>query len=178
MGKLKRIFVKILNPLIFIVALILIFEEWLWTELTRFTRFISELPFLAKLEFKISMLPAYPSLILLISPFLLLLPLKFLMVFLVSNGHYFVAFVLFILEKILGTALAAHLFSLTKKNVMTIAWFQRFFDKLVNLISLAKNWIKEFPVYHSVRRVIEKVKARYSRSGFVARKISKYRKQK
>ncbi len=178
MGKFKRIFVKILNPLIFIFALILIFEEWLWIELTRITKFISQLPFLAKLELKISMLPAYPSLILLISPFLLLLPLKFLMVFLVSSGHYFVAFVLFILEKILGTALAAHLFSLTKKNVMSIGWFQRFFDSLVNLISVAKDWIKSFSVYRSVRKVIEKVKARYSRSGFVTRKIRKYRNQK
>jgi hypothetical protein len=169
----KRLLVKFLNPVLFFLALILVFEEWLWDQLTIFTQFLSKLPLLKTFEMKVKSWKPYPSLLFMISPFLLLIPFKLLVLKLLTLHQLFWAVVLFIFEKLLGTALVAHFFSLTRENVMTILWFKLFFDKLVYLILVSKNWLKSSAPYLLIQKVKIQLKARFSKNEFFRKRLQR-----
>jgi hypothetical protein len=64
-------------------------------------------------------------------PTSLLFPLKFLSIYLLANGQFFLAGALFVFAKIASTALIARIFLLTKPALMRIGWFARAHDWLM-----------------------------------------------
>jgi hypothetical protein len=105
------------------LALLLVFEEWGWRPLAdRLGRLARWGPW-AQLEYGIARLPPYAALFVFALPSLLLLPLKFLAVFLVARGQIALAAILFAGAKVFATALVARLFMLTQPALMQIGWF-------------------------------------------------------
>jgi hypothetical protein len=64
-------------------------------------------------------------------PTVLLLPLKFLALFLVAQGQIFLAGLLFVAAKVVATALVARLFMLTQPALMQIGWFASAHDTVM-----------------------------------------------
>jgi hypothetical protein len=114
-----------------IVALVILFEEWGWRPLSAFVARLARFAPVAALERFIAGLPPYAALAVLALPTSLLLPLKFIAVWLLANGHFATATALFIGAKIASTALIAHLFLLVKPALMRIGWFARAHDVFV-----------------------------------------------
>jgi hypothetical protein len=83
------------------------------------------------MELFIAGLPPYGALAALALPTSLLFPLKFLSLYLLANGQFFLAGALFVFAKIASTALIARIFLLTKPALMRIGWFARAHDWLV-----------------------------------------------
>ncbi len=79
----------------------------------------------AAIERWIASLRPYPSLLVFALPTTILLPLKFVAMWLLAAGQYWTATGLFIAAKIASTALIARIFTLTKPALMQIAWFAR-----------------------------------------------------
>jgi hypothetical protein len=77
----------------------------------------------AQLEYGIARLPPYVALVVFALPSLLLMPLKFLALFLVAKGQLVLAAILFAVAKVVATALVARLFMLTQPALMQIGWF-------------------------------------------------------
>jgi len=108
-------------------ALWMLLEQWVWDRLTTAMKWLGRLPPVRWLEQRISRLSPWAAMLAFIVPWLLLLPAKVLALWLFSTGHLNLAFLVFVVAKILGTALLARLFALTKPSLMQIAWFARFY---------------------------------------------------
>lgn len=115
------------GPLIFalnvVAALIILFEEWGWRPLSDLLGRLAKYAPIAALERFIAGLPPYAALAVIALPTTLLLPLKLVAVWLLANGHFATATLLFIGAKIASTALIARVFILTKPALMRMAWF-------------------------------------------------------
>jgi hypothetical protein len=114
-----------------IAALILLFEEWGWRPLVAGLEWLARFKAIARAELFIAGLPPYGALMALALPSSLLLPLKFLSIFLLAKGQIFLAGALFVFAKIASTALIARIFLLTKPALMRIGWFARAHDWLM-----------------------------------------------
>lgn len=114
-----------------IVALILLFEEWGWQPLLAAFRWLERFRFVARIEAGIASLPPYAALAVFVAPSAILLPVKFIGLWLLANGHLVVAGLLLLLAKVASTALVARIFMLTRPALMQLAWFARLYDWFV-----------------------------------------------
>jgi hypothetical protein len=112
-------------------ALIILFEEWGWRPLSELLGRLAKFAPVAATERLLARLPPYAALLALALPTSLLLPLKFVAVWLLANGHFATATLLFIGAKIASTALIARVFILTKPSLMQIGWFAQAFNWFV-----------------------------------------------
>ena len=108
-----------------VVALLILFEEWGWAPLARAMGVLARLPAVAWLERRIGALPARAALLVLFLPALALLPVKVVALLLFASGRAFMGLALLLVAKIVGTAVAARLFLLTKPKLMLLPWFAR-----------------------------------------------------
>jgi hypothetical protein len=106
-----------------LVALIIVFEEWGWRPLADLLGRLARWRPWAAVESVIIQLPPYAALVVFVLPTTLLLPLKFLALLLIARGQVIVAGLLFLVAKVVATALIARLFVLTQPALMQIGWF-------------------------------------------------------
>lgn len=114
-----------------VAALIVLFEEWGWRSLSALIARLAKYAPIAAVERWIAGLPPYAALVAIGLPTTLLLPLKFVAVWLLANDRFITATLLFFGAKVASTALIARVFILTKPALMRIAWFARAYDWFV-----------------------------------------------
>lgn len=114
-----------------IAALLVLFEEWGWRPLSAFIARLAKYAPIAAVERWIASLPPYVALVAIALPTTLLLPLKFVAVWLLANKHFASATLLFVGAKLASTALIARVFILTKPALMRISWFARLYEWFV-----------------------------------------------
>src|SRR5262245_39464914 len=114
-----------------LLALIIVFEEWGWRPLADALGRLARWRPWAVVEAGIARLPPYAALVVFGLPTLVLLPLKFVALFLIANGQLVLASLLFIAAKLVATALIARLFHLTQPALMQIGWFAAIYDTVM-----------------------------------------------
>ena len=110
-------------PLQWLLALVILFEEWGWEPLQRLIARLGRLPGLRVVEAWIRALPPWAALCTFGLPTLLLLPVKLLALWSIGNGHVVLGAAVVIAAKLVGTAVVARLFSLTQPALMQLRWF-------------------------------------------------------
>lgn len=110
-------------PFVLIAAIIILLEDWLWDDLARWAAAIGRLPIFRVIEVFITGLPPYAALAFFAAPSLLLLPVKLAALYFISHGQATLGLVTVIAAKVLGTALVARIFTLTRATLMRIGWF-------------------------------------------------------
>ncbi len=113
----------------FVLAMIILFEEWGWEALQALAERIGRWPPLRWLEGRISRLPPWGALVAYFVPALALLPVKLGALWLVGSGHALAGLVVIVAAKVAGTALLARLFALTKPALMRLPWFARGYER-------------------------------------------------
>jgi predicted Na+-dependent transporter len=108
-----------------LIALVILFEEWGWEPLARLVAQLAQLPLIGWLERRIARLPPALALGVFLAPGVLLLPVKLAALALVSHGHVLVGISVIVLAKLLGTAVVARIFQLTQPALLQLAWFAR-----------------------------------------------------
>lgn len=108
-----------------LVVLVILFEEWGWEPLARLAERLARLPGLRWIERRICRLPPYAALAVFGVPALALLPVKLLALYVIGTGHPLVGLSVVVAAKVIGTALVAWLFSLTRPALMRLEWFAR-----------------------------------------------------
>lgn len=106
-----------------LVALLVLFEEWGWEPLQRLMAWIARLPGLRHLEALIARAPPLAALFVLVVPGLLLVPAKLMGLWLFAQGQPVLGVAVFALAKVVGTALVARLFALTRPALLRLHWF-------------------------------------------------------
>ena len=130
MSVIKRFLTAVFNATLApLLALVLIFEEWGWEPLSRLIGQLARLPLWARLEARIARLPPYAALLMFALPALLLLPLKLLALYWISRGHAVLGIGVVLAAKMVGTAAAARLFTLTQPALMQLVWFARLYGR-------------------------------------------------
>jgi hypothetical protein len=114
-----------------VLALLILLEEWGWRPLADLLGRLARWRPWARLETAIARLPPYGALFVFVVPSALLLPLKFLALFLVAQGQLVLAALLFAGAKVVATALVARLFMLTQPALMQIGWFAWAYDTIM-----------------------------------------------
>jgi hypothetical protein len=111
------------------IALLLLFEEWGWEPLARLLAQLGRLPLFSWLERRIAALPPYAALAVFFVPALLLVPVKLLALWLISQGRAGLGVIVIVAAKLAGTAVVARLFMLTRDSLMRLAWFARWYPR-------------------------------------------------
>ena len=114
-----------------LLALVVLFEEWGWEPLQRALGVLAKLPVIGALERWVGRLPPRAAMAVFVLPSLLLLPVKVLALWLIGNGHALLGAATVIGAKLVGTALVARLFTLTRPALMQLAWFARLYNRWV-----------------------------------------------
>jgi len=109
----------------FLVALVILFEEWGWEPLQAALERLARWPLLAWLERQLQRLPPHAALAVFALPALALLPVKLGALALISRGHALDGLLLIVAAKLIGTAIVARLFVLLQPALMQLGWFAR-----------------------------------------------------
>ena len=128
----------LLTPLVYLAALILLFEEWCWDLGVRLVRWLATVLPLQALDRRISALPPYWALALFVLPAILLFPVKVLALMAIAAGHVFSGVTVLIVAKIGGAAAVARLYLLTRPSLLSLAWFARWHD---GFMALKERWV-------------------------------------
>lgn len=138
-------------PFILLAAFLIWFWEWLWEPLEQLMARLGHLPILKTLEAWISRAPPYPALLCFLIPGAVLLPFKIAGLYFIAHGTPLAGFAIFIAAKIVGTALVARIFTLTKIQLLQIVWFARLYHGLTALRERVFTRLHQHPLYLRIR---------------------------
>jgi undecaprenyl pyrophosphate phosphatase UppP len=141
-----------------ILAVILVFEEWLWDVLKAQLHRLSRWPAVHRMEVRIRALSAWASLLVMLVPVVTVLPFKIAGLWALAHGHAVVGVVIFLLAKITGTALAAYFFDLVRDKARELNGFNVMYMFIMSWLQRAKSWLAMHPAYRSVRAMATRTK--------------------
>lgn len=145
-----------LRPLWVILALLFLLEAWLWDHLEPIVeRVVNVVPwgkFKIGLSRLIENLPPYAALTIFIIPIIVvLLPLKFLEVYVIATQGWLGVILVLLFAKFLGVGVTAFVFDVTRSKLLQIPWFHRMYDWFIWL----RGWSREItePIRQRVRKL-------------------------
>ena len=161
----------ITRPFWILLALIFLFEAWLWERLRPivawFVDCISWAALRARMAAAIERLPPYPTLLIFLVPVALLLPLKFLGLWLLARGSWLGAMGTLVFAKVVGMGVASFIFDVTRPTLLQLPWFRWLDVRVLDLLARAhalidpiKNEVRAWlrrelrPVRRRVRRIL------------------------
>jgi hypothetical protein len=140
----RTVMARFAGAVLAVIAVIWIFlEEWVWDSMLAAMTWLGKLPLIHWLETQLTKLPPYAALVAFLIPAAILLPFKLAAFWLIAHGHSLIGMQVFIVAKLVGTALLARIFALTKPALMTIDWFARAYNAFsawkLRLVTYVKN---------------------------------------
>jgi hypothetical protein len=171
----KQLLKRLLTPpFIILAALLMWFWEWLWEPLEQIMAKIGRLPVLRLAEAWISRAPRYLALVCFVIPGAVLLPFKILGLYFLGHGAPLLGVSTFLAAKVVGTALVARIFTLTKSQLMEIGWFARSYVVVVRFKNYVFATLHQHPLYQRTRAFLQALR-RGVRSGLLAHSLRRWR---
>ncbi len=145
---------RLLKPLWILLALVFLFEAWLWDHLWPIVRRIVDLVPWRRLKQRlaaaIERLPPYATLLVFLIPVVLLLPLKLLGVWLLAHGSWVGAMTVLALAKLISMGVTAFIFELTRPKLLQLAWFRWLYEHMLVWLAWAHALVD--PIKHAIKR--------------------------
>jgi hypothetical protein len=145
-------------PLVFLAALILLFEEWLWDGLVALFQRLARLPAVARAETAIAALPPYPAMALFLLPAVALFPVKLAALWLIATGKAVLGIAVIIAAKVVGTALVARLFTLCRPSLLSLDWFRRLHDWFQGWKHRILDRVRAMPAWQAAKSLTTRLK--------------------
>lgn len=133
--------------LLSILAIIVIFEEWLWDALTVAGQFFSRLLHLEKFDNWLINASPKIALFAFLIPLVIVTPFNLLAIFLLTHGAILQGVLLEIGVKLVGTLLIARIFRLVKAALLTFNWFTKIYNTISGVLHWAHEMIKNTVIY-------------------------------
>jgi hypothetical protein len=146
--------------LLSLLAIIVIFEEWLWDILTAIGQWLSQLLHLEKIDTWLLNATPNSALLAFFIPLIIVIPFNILAVFLLAHGAIIEGVLLEIAVKLTGTLLIARVFRLTKNALLTFAWFAWLYNSIIHLLQWAHELIHSTSIYRLSIAIKKIVKAK------------------
>jgi hypothetical protein len=126
---------RLLHPLLVLLALVFLFEAWLWERLAPIVAWVVALIPLRQVKARIAAwiegLSPAATLVVFVVPFILLSPLKFLEVWFLARHDWLGAIATLALAKVLGLGVTAFIFDVTRPKLLQLAWFARLYNRVL-----------------------------------------------
>jgi hypothetical protein len=131
---------RLLKPLWVLLALLFLFEAWLWDHLRPVVQWVVDLVPWRRLKERLAAwiehLPPWATLLVFLIPPVLLFPFKLAGLWMLAHGSWLGAMIVLTLAKIVSTGVTAFIFDLTRPKLLQLAWFRWFYDHV--MVWLAK----------------------------------------
>jgi hypothetical protein len=131
---------RLLKPLWVLLALVFLFEAWLWEHLRPLVAWVVSLIAWDRLKARVAgtieHLPPYPTLLVFLIPVILLFPLKLLGLWMLAHGSWLGAMAVLAAAKIVSMGVTAFIFDITRPKLLQLPWFRWFYEHM--LVWLAK----------------------------------------
>ncbi|MFL6797124.1 MAG: hypothetical protein ACJ8F3_06905 [Xanthobacteraceae bacterium] len=145
---------RILHPLLILLALFFLLEAWLWERLAPLVAWIvARLPWhriKAALRAWIMQLPPAATFAVFLVPIMLLLPLKFLGIWMLAHGSWLGALGVLAIAKVVSLGVTAFIFDLTRPKLLQLAWFRWLYDYVLVWVHWARELID--PIKQQLKR--------------------------
>jgi hypothetical protein len=131
---------RLLKPFWILLALVFLFEAWLWSHLRPIVAWLVDLIAWERLKQRLAAaiehLPPYATLLVFLVPVVLLFPLKLLGLYLLAHGSWLGAMAVLAAAKVISMGVTAFIFEVTRPKLLQLAWFRAFYARM--LVWLAK----------------------------------------
>jgi hypothetical protein len=111
-----------LHPLLTFLAIVFLIEAWLWSHLE---------PIVEWIVAHIPLRPVRATLIVFVVPAIVLFPLKLLGLWLLANKLWIAAGALILFAKLVGLAITAFVFEMTRPKLLQLWWFRRIYEQVL-----------------------------------------------
>ncbi len=145
--------------ILFVGALLFLFEEWLWTHLTRMFGWLGRFGVMRWIEAKLARVPPPVALIVLCVPMALLFPFKVAGLWMIASGRILTGCMLMLAAKVASTAVIAKIFMTCRSQLMRMPWFARVHRFTCELRDRIHRWIDGQPAWNDARRFVRHVKS-------------------
>lgn len=142
-----------------LAAIWMFVEEWLWDRLVRCTQWLAKLPVFRAIEARIQRLSPPFAMATFAIPWLLLLPAKVLGLWLMGSGRFALGVAVFAVAKVVGTAMLARLFTLTKPTLLQVAWFRRLYTWFTGVRDRLYAYVRSLRAWQVTRRWLSVLRA-------------------
>ena len=146
---------RLTRPLLILLALVFLFEAWLWEHLkpvvARIVGWIPLAALKARITAAIEHLPPYATLFVFLVPVVLLLPLKFLGLWMLAKGFWLGAVAVLGLAKVVSLGVTAFIFELTRPKLLQLPWFRWLYEHMLVWLAWAHGLVD--PIKQRLRRV-------------------------
>jgi hypothetical protein len=179
---------RLLRPLWLLLALVFLFEAWLWSHLQPIVALLVDLVAWRRLKERlaaaIERLPPAATLIVFVIPVLLLFPLKLAGLWMLAHGSWLGALMVLGLAKLVSMGVTAFIFEVTRPKLMQLAWFRWLYGWVMTGLAWAHAQID--PVKQRVREALRPLMRRLrslawmlkpGRSGRFVRRILRIRRR-
>jgi len=126
---------RLLKPLWVLLALVFLFEAWLWERLRPLVAWVVERIAWDRLKARVAgaieHLPPYPTLLVFLIPVVLLFPLKLLGLWMLAHGSWLGAMAVLALAKVVSMGVTAFIFELTRPKLLQLWWFRWFYQHML-----------------------------------------------
>jgi len=146
-----------------LLALVLLFEEWLWDLLTALGHSLARILHLARFERWLSGVSPPVALLAMAVPLALVTPLNLAALWLLARGMLLQGLALEAVAKLLGTLLVARVFALTKPQLLTYGWIERIYTTILAWLHWAHARIRATAVYRLAHAAMADLRARIRR---------------
>jgi hypothetical protein len=148
--------------LLTLLALFLIFEEWLWDVLTAFGRSLIQWLKLGAAEQWLSQSSPNRALLTFSIPVLIVMPISIMALVMLANGLIVQGILLEIAAKLLATVLLARVFELTKPQLLSFSFLNLLYSTILRWLEWAHHKIVQTPIYHNLKRFETEARAKFS----------------
>lgn len=133
--------------LLFLLAVLLVVEEWLWDVMTALGRLLAKLLHLERFELWLAQAPRHVALLAFLVPVLVVMPLNVFALWIIARGMVLRGILLEIVAKLLGTLLVARVFALTRTQLLTYGWFAWLYHTVTGWLRWAHARLAMTPAY-------------------------------
>jgi hypothetical protein len=131
----KRAMHYLVRPLLVLLAIVFLFEAWLWRQLQPIVGWVVDRiawrELRAKVASWIEQLPPPAALLVFLVPITLLLPVKFLGIWMLAHGHWLGALATLALAKVISMGVTAFIFEMTRPKLLQMAWFRAVYERMI-----------------------------------------------
>ena len=152
---------RLSRPLLFLAAVLLLIEEWLWRGTARFLRDLMRLRLVAVGADWVRRRTPHQALALFVLPLLALLPLKGVIVLAFLHGRYALGIAVLVLEKLIFSAVFAALYQLTAPAVTQIGWVLRGQEAFLRMRSALHAWLGQFQAFREARAWLRRMRRQH-----------------
>jgi hypothetical protein len=126
---------RLFRPFLVLLALVFLFEAWLWEKLAPVVAWIvARIPwveFKARVAAAIEQLPPYPTLLVFLVPVILLLPLKFVGLWMLAHGFWIGSLGVLAFAKVMSLGVTAFIFDVTRPKLLQLPWFRSLYARVL-----------------------------------------------